>query len=60
MWVIRVPGTRRRAPIAVLLFYPIFGGINTLLRTLALFTWFWYRYVTGDMRPRRGPKDRIP
>jgi cellulose synthase/poly-beta-1,6-N-acetylglucosamine synthase-like glycosyltransferase len=58
-WVVRVPGTRRRAPIAVLLFFPIYGGINTLLRTFSLLTWLWSRYVTGTMRPRSGPKDRI-
>ncbi|HYM80755.1 MAG TPA: glycosyltransferase family 2 protein, partial [Candidatus Limnocylindria bacterium] len=58
-WVVRVPGSRRRAPLAVLLVYPIYGGINTVLRTLALLTWAWSRYVTGSMRPRRGPKDRI-
>jgi cellulose synthase/poly-beta-1,6-N-acetylglucosamine synthase-like glycosyltransferase len=57
--VIRTPGSGRRAPIAVLLFYPIYGAINTLVRTLAVLAWFWYRFVTGSMRPRRGPGDRI-
>ncbi len=59
-WVVRVPGSRRRAPFPVLLFYPIYGAINTILRTIALLTWGWMRYVTGSLRPRRGPKDRIP
>ena len=58
--VVRVPGERHtRAPLAVLLLYPIYGALNTLMRTAALPVWFWYRYVTGSMRPRRGPKDRI-
>jgi hypothetical protein len=39
--------------------HPIYGAINTLLRTLAVLTWFWARHVTGSMRPRRGPNDRI-
>lgn len=58
-WVIRIPGTGRRAPIPVLLFYPIYGAANTVVRTLSLLSWFWLRFVTGTMRPRRGPKDRI-
>jgi cellulose synthase/poly-beta-1,6-N-acetylglucosamine synthase-like glycosyltransferase len=58
--VIRVPGSRTRAPLSVLLFYPVYGAINTLMRTLAVVTWFWYRYIRRTMRPRRGPKDRIP
>jgi cellulose synthase/poly-beta-1,6-N-acetylglucosamine synthase-like glycosyltransferase len=58
-WVVRVPGERRRTPVAVLLLYPLYGGLNTVLRTAALATWFWFRYVTGSMRPRRGPEDRI-
>jgi hypothetical protein len=58
-WVIRVPGTRRRAPLGVLLFYPIYGAINTVTRTLSVITWFWLRFVSGSMRPRRGPRDRI-
>ena len=58
-WVVRIPGERRRTPLPVLLTYPIYGAVNTILRTGALLTWFWFRYVTGSMRPRRGPKDRI-
>ncbi|HEY6867763.1 MAG TPA: glycosyltransferase [Candidatus Eisenbacteria bacterium] len=58
--VVRVPGERRtRAPIGVLLFYPIYGALNTITRSAALFVWFWFRFVTGSMRPRRGPEDRI-
>jgi hypothetical protein len=56
---VRAPGTRQRSSVLVLLVYPVYGGLNTLLRALALPVWFWLRYVTGDMRPRRGPKDRI-
>jgi cellulose synthase/poly-beta-1,6-N-acetylglucosamine synthase-like glycosyltransferase len=59
-WVVRTPGSRRRAPLLVLLVYPIYGAINTVLRTASLATWFWFRYITGSMRPRSGPKDRIP
>jgi cellulose synthase/poly-beta-1,6-N-acetylglucosamine synthase-like glycosyltransferase len=58
-WVVRTPGNRRRAPLLVLLLYPLYGAINTLLRTVSLLTWFWLRFVSGEMRPRRGPKDRI-
>jgi hypothetical protein len=29
------------------------------MRVMSLFVWAWLRFVTGDMRPRRGPKDRI-
>ena len=58
-WVIRIPGSGKRAPLTVLFFYPLYGAANTVIRTLSLFTWFWFRYVTGTMRPRRGPKDRI-
>jgi hypothetical protein len=58
-WVVRVPGSRRRAPLRVLLFYPLYGALNTVLRVLAFFSWFWFRFITGSMRPRRGPKDRI-
>jgi cellulose synthase/poly-beta-1,6-N-acetylglucosamine synthase-like glycosyltransferase len=57
--VVRSPGSRRRAPIVVLLLYPVYGAVNTVLRTLALPLWLWYRFVTGTMRPRSGPKDRI-
>ena len=57
--VIRSPGSRRRAPLLVLLVYPLYGALNTVLRTFSVLVWFWYRYVTGSMRPRRGPQDRI-
>ena len=57
--VVRVPGGRKRAPFGVLLLYPLYGAVNTLLRTASVFVWFYYRYITGTMRPRRGPKDRI-
>jgi cellulose synthase/poly-beta-1,6-N-acetylglucosamine synthase-like glycosyltransferase len=59
-WVIRHPGSRRRAPLGVLLIYPIYGAVNTLLRMAALGTWFWFRWITGTMRPKRGPRDRVP
>jgi cellulose synthase/poly-beta-1,6-N-acetylglucosamine synthase-like glycosyltransferase len=58
-WVVRVPYSSKRAPLGVLLFYPIYGGINTLLRMFSALTWFWMRYVTREMKPRRGPGDRI-
>jgi len=58
-WVVRVPGDPRRTSLGVLLLYPIYGAVNTVLRTASLLTWFWFRYVTGSMRPRRGPEDRI-
>jgi cellulose synthase/poly-beta-1,6-N-acetylglucosamine synthase-like glycosyltransferase len=58
-WVIRSQGGRRRAPFVVLLFYPFYGALNTVLRTLALPVWAWMRYVSGAMRPRRGPADRV-
>ncbi len=58
-WVIRQPGTRKRAPLTVLLLYPVYGAVNTVLRTMSLVTWFWFRFVTGAMRPRRGPQDRV-
>ena len=57
--MVRIPGTRQRSSIFVLLVYPLYGGLNTVLRTLALPVWFWFRFVTGSMRPRRGPQDRI-
>lgn len=57
--VVRVPGGRKRAPLGVLVLYPIYGAINTVLRTLSALVWFWFRYVTRTMRPRRGPKDRL-
>jgi len=56
---VRLPSTDKRASLLVLLVYPIYGAINTLLRTAALFVWLWFRFVSGSMRPRRGPKDRI-
>jgi hypothetical protein len=56
---VRIPGETGRAPFLVLLLYPIYGAVNTLLRTLSLVTWLWMRFVTGEMRPRRGPRDRI-
>jgi cellulose synthase/poly-beta-1,6-N-acetylglucosamine synthase-like glycosyltransferase len=58
-WVTRSQGARQRAPFAVLLFYPVYGAINTVLRTMALVVWAWMRYVSGTMRPRRGPLDRV-
>jgi cellulose synthase/poly-beta-1,6-N-acetylglucosamine synthase-like glycosyltransferase len=58
-WVVRTPGSGRRASPAVLLLYPVYGAVNTVLRTASLFTWFWFRFVTRSMRPRRGPEDRI-
>lgn len=57
-WVIRIPGTNKRSPIGVLLFYPLYGAINTVMRTLSIFTWLWFRWITGAMRPKRGPGDR--
>jgi len=58
--IVRVPGeSRRRAPFLVWLLYPIYGALNTLVRSVALFVWLWFRFVTGSMRPRRGAKDRI-
>jgi cellulose synthase/poly-beta-1,6-N-acetylglucosamine synthase-like glycosyltransferase len=57
--VVLVPGGRGRAPLAVLLAYPLYGAVNTALRTLAWLPWIWFRFVTGSMRPRRGPRDRI-
>lgn len=59
-WVVRVPGSRQRAPLRVLFFYPIYGAINTVLRTLSLFVWVWLRYGTSAMKPRRGAADRVP
>lgn len=58
-WVTREPGSRRRAHVGVLLAYPVYGAINTVLRTLALAAWAWMRWVSGTMRPRRGPLDRV-
>jgi cellulose synthase/poly-beta-1,6-N-acetylglucosamine synthase-like glycosyltransferase len=58
-WVVRIPGSRARAPIQVLLFYPLYGAINTLLRTGSLFVWTYLRFVSRAMRPRRDPRDRV-
>jgi cellulose synthase/poly-beta-1,6-N-acetylglucosamine synthase-like glycosyltransferase len=58
--VVRVPGEpRRRGRLSVLLLYPLYGALNTLMRAAALLVWLWSRFVTGSMRPRRGPADRI-
>lgn len=59
-WAIRAPGSRRRTSLGVLFFYPVYGALNTLLRTGSFLVWAWLRYVTGSMRPRRGPSDRVP
>ncbi|HEY6196610.1 MAG TPA: glycosyltransferase [Candidatus Eisenbacteria bacterium] len=59
-WVVRIPGSRRRAPLLVLFFYPIYGALNTVLRTFSLLVWFYMRYVSGAMRPRRTFLDRVP
>jgi glycosyltransferase involved in cell wall biosynthesis len=59
-WVVRVPGSRRHAPLRVLFFYPLYGALNTALRTLSLLVWFWMRYVSGRMKPRRSMADRVP
>jgi cellulose synthase/poly-beta-1,6-N-acetylglucosamine synthase-like glycosyltransferase len=59
-WVVRVPGSRRHAPLAVLFLYPLYGALNTVLRTLALPVWLYMRFVSGQMRPRRSMADRVP
>jgi cellulose synthase/poly-beta-1,6-N-acetylglucosamine synthase-like glycosyltransferase len=59
-WVVRIPGTRSRSPVAVLLVYPLYGAFNTLLRTLSLGVWLYLRFVSGVMRPRRTAADRVP
>ena len=59
-WVVRIPGSRARAPLGVLLVYPIYGAINTVLRSLSLFVWAWLRFVTGSMRAKRDERDRVP
>ncbi|HXS83309.1 MAG TPA: glycosyltransferase [Methylomirabilota bacterium] len=59
-WVVRIPGTRTRAPLGVLLVYPIYGALNTVLRTLSLVVWVYLRFVSGVMRPRRTAEDRVP
>lgn len=58
-WVVRVPGTRRRAPVGVLFFYPVYGALNTVLRTASLFVWLYLRFVSRAMRPRKGERDRV-
>jgi len=57
---IRMPREGTRAPLAVLLAYPLYGAINAVLRTLAVAWWAYFRFVSGSMRPRRGPRDRVP
>ena len=59
-WVVRVPGSRARAPLKVLLLYPVYGAMNTVLRTASLLVWAYLRFVTGAMRPRRDERDRVP
>jgi len=59
-WVVRIPGSRARAPLAVLLVYPVYGAVNTVLRTLSLVVWVYLRFVSGVMRPRRTAADRVP
>ena len=59
-WVVRIPGTRARAPLMVLLVYPLYGAINTVLRTGGLLVWAYLRFVTGAMRPKRDERDRVP
>lgn len=59
-WVVRIPGSRARAPLGVLLLYPIYGALNTILRSLSLLVWAWLRFVTGTMRAKRGERDRVP
>jgi len=59
-WVVRVPGTRARSPASVLLSYPIYGAINTVLRTLSLIVWLYLRFATGVMRPKGSERDRVP
>jgi cellulose synthase/poly-beta-1,6-N-acetylglucosamine synthase-like glycosyltransferase len=58
-WVVCVPGSRSRAPVLVLLFYPLYGALNTVLRTLSVLVWFYLRFVTGAMKPRRTAVDRV-
>ena len=58
-WVVRIPGSNKRAPISVLLFYPLYGGLNTVLRTASLFVWLYMRFISGVMRPRRDERDRV-
>jgi hypothetical protein len=58
-WVVRIPGSSKRAPLGVLLFYPLYGGLNTRLRTSSLFVWLYMRFISGVMRPRRDERDRV-
>ncbi len=58
-WVVRIPGSRHRAPIAVLFFYPLYGALNTMLRAASLFVWLYMRFVSGAMRPRKDERDRV-
>ncbi len=58
-WVVRIPGSRARAPLFVLLVYPLYGALNTILRSLSLFVWAWLRFVTGSMRAKRDERDRV-
>jgi cellulose synthase/poly-beta-1,6-N-acetylglucosamine synthase-like glycosyltransferase len=57
--VIREPGSGRRVSPLVLLAFPVYGAVNTILRTFSLLVWLWLRFVEGSMRPRRGPRDRV-
>jgi len=59
-WIVRIPGTRKHAPLHVLLLFPIYGAFNTILRTVCILVWFWLRYVSRVMRPRRTVRDRVP
>ena len=43
--------------LAVLLLYPIYNLCNMILRQVALFVWFWKRFVTREMK-RKTEKDR--
>src|SRR5262245_6373547 len=52
-WVVRMPGSRARSPVGVLLVFPIYGALNTVLRTMSLGVWVYLRFVTGVMRPKR-------
>src|SRR5262249_62221216 len=59
-WVVRIPGSGRRAPLVVLLLFPVYGALNTLLRTASLLVWAWLRFIEGSMRPKRDERDRVP
>ncbi len=58
-WIVRIPGSGKRAPLAVLFFYPVYGAINTVLRAASALVWLWLRFVTGAMRPKRGIASRV-